>query len=183
MDVALTPLEFARRTRALYPDREALVDGALRLTYEQFFTRCDRWSAALQGSLHGAGAPPVEGAGARWLDYEQLIAAAAAAFERPAIDEGDLLTINYTSGTTSRPKGVMITHRNAYMNVVGTLLHLPMQLTDRYLWTLPMFHANGWTFVWTVTAVGAMHVCLRKVDPVAVFELVRTESISMMCAA
>ena len=84
------------------------------------------------------------------------------ASRRPTIGERDLLTINYTSGTTSRPKGVMITHRNAYMNVVGTLIHLPMTPADRYLWTLPMFHANGWTFVWTVTAVGAVHVCLRK---------------------
>ena len=69
--------------------------------------------------------------------------------------ETDLLTINYTSGTTSKPKGVMITHRNAYINVVGTLIHHAMALADRYLWTLPMFHANGWTFVWTVTAAGA----------------------------
>ena len=59
----------------------------------------------------------------------------------------------------------MITHRNAYMNTVGTLVHHPMTRADRYLWTLPMFHANGWTFVWTVTAVGATHICLRKVDP------------------
>src|SRR5439155_16016676 len=91
--------------------------------------------------------------------------------------------INYTSGTTSRPKGVMITHRNAWMNSIGTLLHAPMTCADRYLWTLPMFHANGWTFVWTVTAVGAAHVCLRKVDPRAVFELIATEHVSMLCAA
>ena len=71
----------------------------------------------------------------------------------------------------------MITHRNAYMNVVGTLLHLPMRLTDRYLWTLPMFHANGWTFTWAVTAVGAAHICLRKIDPVKVFELIRAERV------
>jgi len=77
----------------------------------------------------------------------------------------------------------MITHRNAYMNVVGTLLHIPMPMTDRYLWTLPMFHANGWTFVWAVTAVGCAHLCLRKVDPVKVFELVATESASILCAA
>ena len=101
----------------------------------------------------------------------------------PEIDESDLLTINYTSGTTSRPKGVMITHRNAYMNAVGTLVHVPMTCADRYLWTLPMFHANGWTFVWIVTAVGGAHVCLRKVDPVQAFRLIRDERVTMLCAA
>src|SRR5205814_2601502 len=118
-----------------------------------------------------------------WLDYETLIAGAPKKFERPTILETDLLTINYTSGTTSRPKGVMITHRNAYINIVGTLLHHPMTLTDRYLWTLPMFHANGWTFVWIVTAVGATHVCLPKLSPARVFELVRSERINWLCAA
>jgi len=78
---------------------------------------------------------------------------------------------------------VMITHRNAYMNVVGTLLHIPMRMTDRYLWTLPMFHANGWTYTWIVTAVGGTHVCLRKVEPIKVFELVKTEGVTMLCAA
>ena len=77
----------------------------------------------------------------------------------------------------------MITHRNAYINVVGTLIHHPMSLADRYLWTLPMFHANGWTFVWTVTAAGATHVCLRKVDPVGIFEKIKQECITMLCAA
>jgi fatty-acyl-CoA synthase len=77
----------------------------------------------------------------------------------------------------------MITHRNAYMNVVGTLIHLPMTPADRYLWTLPMFHANGWTFVWIVTAVGAAHICLRRVDPALAFELIARESITMLCAA
>jgi len=67
--------------------------------------------------------------------------------------------------------------------VVGTLIHLPMTPADRYLWTLPMFHANGWTFVWTVTAVGAAHVCLRKVEAGAVFERVEAESVSLLCAA
>jgi fatty-acyl-CoA synthase len=256
MEVPLSPLEFARRTRALYPEREAVVDGELRLTYAQFLERADRWSAALQklGVRQGdrvayiapnthaqlesfyavpqigavlvpinyrlspdefeyiinhSGASVVcahedylesveglrprlpnvrhfvalEGKAEGWEDYERLVAAAPASFERPSIEETDLLTINYTSGTTSRPKGVMITHRNAYMNVVGTLLHAPMQLADRYLWTLPMFHANGWTFVWTVTAIGARHVCLRKVDPVKVFELIEQQSVSIFCAA
>jgi fatty-acyl-CoA synthase len=77
----------------------------------------------------------------------------------------------------------MITHRNAYMNAVGTLVHLPMTVADRYLWTLPMFHANGWTFTWIVTAVGGVHVCLRKVEPARVFELLEAERITMLCAA
>ena len=256
METPLTPLEFQRRARALYPDRECVIDGATRLTYEQFFARCDRWSAALQRlgvrkgdrvayislntSSHleayyavpqiGAVLVPVnfrlqpqeieyivkhcgakvvcahadfletveairaacpdvehhvalEGAHDGWLDYEQLVAAETAAPDCPDVDESDLLTINYTSGTTSRPKGVMITHRNAYMNAVGTLVHVPMTCADRYLWTLPMFHANGWTFVWIVTAVGGTHVCLRKVDPVQAFGLMRDERVTMLCAA
>src|SRR5262249_23251276 len=111
------------------------------------------------------------------------LAASPPELERPEIGERDLLTINYTSGTTSRPKGVMITHRNAYMNAVGTLVHHPMTCADRYLWTLPMFHANGWTFVWIVAAVGGPHVCLRRVDPASVFAHVERERVSMLCAA
>ncbi len=258
MDLPLTPLEFARRTRKLYPEREAVVDGDLRLTYAQFFERCDRWSMALRSlgvrpadrvayiapnthaMLESFYAVPQLGAvlvplnyrliaadfvylinhsGARvvcahsdyldcideiraelpnvtsfvalegtkpgWLDYETLLrdAPADSPMELPLINESDLLTINYTSGTTSKPKGVMITHRNAYLNVIGTLIHHPMTMADRYLWTLPMFHANGWTFVWTVTAAGGTHVCLRKVDPVAVFNQIEQESVTMLCAA
>ena len=256
METPLTPLEFARRTRRLHGSREAVADGDLRLSYEEFFDRCDRWSSALQGlgigrddrvatiapNTHaqlesfyavpqiGAVLVPVnyrltpddfvyivnhsgatvvcaardyldavdsvrdqmpevthfvsfEGARDGWLDYEAAIAAASPDYERPAIDERDLLTINYTSGTTARPKGVMITHRNAAMNSIGTLLHLPIGVGERYLWTLPMFHANGWTFTWTVTAAGATHVCLPKVDPAAVFRLIREEKIRWLCAA
>jgi fatty-acyl-CoA synthase len=260
METPLTPLEFARRARRLYGAREAVVDGSLRLTYEQFFDRADRWSEALQRLGVGPGdrvayiAPnthrqlesfyavpqigavlvpinfrltpadfayiinhsgarvvcvhadhlaaveaisaaipevrhfvALEGGGhageVRWLDYELLLSEARGSFARPEIGERDLLTINYTSGTTSRPKGVMITHRNAYMNVVGTLIHLPMTPADRYLWTLPMFHANGWTFTWTVTATGGLHVCVPKIDPKLVFDLIARERITMLCAA
>jgi fatty-acyl-CoA synthase len=77
----------------------------------------------------------------------------------------------------------MITHRNAYLNVVGTLIHIHMTPADRYLWTLPMFHANGWTFVWIVTAVGGTHVCLRRVVPEQIFQTVAAEAITMFCAA
>jgi fatty-acyl-CoA synthase len=125
----------------------------------------------------------LEGSGEGWLDYEQAIRAGTGEFKPHDIAEHDLLTINYTSGTTARPKGVMITHRNAYMNVVGSLIHVPLTPSDRYLWTLPMFHANGWTFVWTITAVGAAHICLRKVQPEITYQLMKEEAVTVLCAA
>ena len=256
MQTPLTPLEFARRAKSLYGDREAVVDGDQRWTYAEFFDRCDRWSSALLGlgvapgdriayiasNTHaqleafysvpqiGAVVVPLnyrllpsdwvymvnhsgsrvlcvhedyldlvdsvrhempavehfvalEGGGKDWLDYERVVAESAPEFARPEIVEGDLLAINYTSGTTSKPKGVMITHRNAWVNAVGTLVHHSMTCADRYLWTLPMFHANGWTFVWIVTAAGGTHVCSRKVDAPTVFGLLASERITMLCAA
>ena len=132
-----------------------------------------RHYVALDGSVPGDG----------WLSYEEALAAAGPGFDRPEIGERDLLSINYTSGTTARPKGVMITHRNAAMNTIGTLLHLPMGVGSRYLWTLPMFHANGWTYTWTVTAAAGTHVCLRKVDPATIFGLIRDERVTALCAA
>jgi fatty-acyl-CoA synthase len=125
----------------------------------------------------------LDGAAPGWLDYETLLADAPASFARPSIGENDLLTINYTSGTTSRPKGVMITHRNAWMNCVGMLTHTPMTPADTYLWTLPMFHANGWTFTWTVTAAGARHICLPKFDGPTVFRVAKAEQVTRLCAA
>src|SRR4030088_1767636 len=194
METPLTPLEFMRRTRRLHPQREAVVDGNLRLTYEEFFVHCDRWSTSLQGldvqqgdrvayiapnllqqlpSFYavpqiGAVLVPVNyrltaddfayiidhsgatvvcatddyldsvdgirdaigsvkhfialtGSRAGWLDYEATLSAESPDVRRPEIGESDLLTINYTSGTTARPKGVMITHSNAYLNTIGSL--------------------------------------------------------------
>lgn len=258
MELPFSPLEFARRTRRLYPDREAVVDGDVRLTYRQFFDRCDRWSSGLaalgvrhgdrvayiapntHAHLEGYYAVPqlgavivpinfrltpddfvylinhsgsrvvcahadhldqldsvrhqlagvthfvaLEGGAGRpgWLDYETQLAAATEPFVRPDIRESDLISINYTSGTTSRQKGVMITHRNAWTNAVGTLVHHHMTCEERYVWTLPMFHANGWTFVWIVTAVGGTHICVRKVEPARVFETIVRERGTMLCAA
>ncbi len=256
MEIALTPMEFARRARRLYAEREAVVDGDLRFTYAQFLERCDRWSSALQdlGVGHGdrvayiapnthshleayyavpqigavlvpinyrllpddfdyiinhCGAKIVcahpdyfdaidgirdrlegvecfvalEGGKAGWIDYEATLAAHSPEFDPVDIAETDLLTINYTSGTTARPKGVMITHRNATINVLGTLAHHHLTPADRYLWTLPMFHANGWTFTWINTARGMAHVCLRKVEPELIYKLIRQENITMFCAA
>ena len=125
----------------------------------------------------------LEGERSGWLSYESLLANAAGSTGANEVEETDLLAINYTSGTTSRPKGVMITHRNAWMNSVGMLAHWPMTPADRYLWTLPMFHANGWTFTWTVSAAAATHVCLRKVDAGSIYDLVNGERITHLCAA
>ena len=256
MEIPLTPMEFARRARRLYAEREAVVDGDLRLTYAQFLDRCDRWSSALkalgirQGDrvayiapnthahleayyavpqigavlvpinyrllpddfeyiINHCGAKVVcahadyiegidgirdrlsgvehfvalEGSGNGWIDYESTLASQSPDFGTVDIAETDLLTINYTSGTTARPKGVMITHRNAYLNIMGTLAHHHLTPADRYLWTLPMFHANGWTFTWINTARGMAHVCLRRVEPLLIYQLVKDERITMLCAA
>jgi len=258
METPLTPLEFARRARKLYGDREAVVDGDMRLTYEEFFSGCDRWSSALQAMGVGQGdrvayiAPntreqlesfyavpqigavlvpinyrltaedfvyitshsgakvlcvhpdyveAVEGvrdqlrgveqfvvlgdAGGRkgWREHDAEVARAEPSFKRVDVKEDDLLSLNYTSGTTAKPKGVMITHRNAWMNVMDTLVHFHLTVDDRYLWTLPMFHANGWTFVWIITAVGGKHICLPKVEPARVFDLIREENVGWLCAA
>lgn len=121
--------------------------------------------------------------GDEWLDYESLIADSTADYTPATISESDLLTINYTSGTTARPKGVMITHRNAYLNIMNSLVHQHLTPADRYLWTLPMFHANGWTFTWLNTARGMAHVCLPKVDPELVCKALADENITMLCAA
>ncbi len=168
----LTPSDFSYLIQHS-GSRVVCVDG-------EYLDSVDSIRPALAGVAHFVA---LDGCRSGWLEYEQLIAAATPYYEHPTINENDLLTINYTSGTTSRPKGVMITHRNAYMNVVGTLIHFHMTSADHYLWTLPMFHANGWTFVWTITAVGGRHVCLRRVDACLTFQLINQEAISVLCAA
>lgn len=256
METPLSPLDFARRARRLYPDREAVVDGSVRLTYRQFFERCDRWSSALQSlgvkqgdrvavispNTHshleqyyavpqiGAVTVPInfrltaddfayilKHSGARvvcahpdyfdavdsirarvplvehfvalegkrdgWLDYESTLAAASPDYEPASINETEMISLNYTSGTTANPKGVMVTHRNTALNIMGHLMHTRITSADRYLWVLPMFHANGWCFTWTITAVGGKHVCLRKADPKLIFETIAREEITMLCSA
>jgi len=256
MEIPLTPLEFLRRARKLHSAREAVVDGALRLTYAEFGSRCDKWSSALQrlgierGDRVGIIAPnthqhleqyyavpqigaavvplnyrltandfvylvnhsgckvlcvhedylatidevreqmpsvrhfvALEGSRTNWLEYETLLNESTEQFTAVPIAESDVIAINYTSGTTARQKGVMATHRTVWTNAIGTLVHWPMTASDRYLWTVPMFHANGWTFTWIVTGIGGTHVCLRKVETSAVYDIINREHITTLCAA
>jgi len=99
------------------------------------------------------------------------------------IDESAAISVNYTSGTSGRPKGVVYTHRGAYLNSLGTAISFGLARDSVYLWTLPMFHCNGWCFPWAVTAVGARHVCLMKVEPARVLTLIADEKVTHFCAA
>jgi fatty-acyl-CoA synthase len=118
-----------------------------------------------------------------WINYEATLAQTSPDFDRPEPVESDVISINYTSGTTARPKGVMLTHRNVWTNSVGALVHVHMTCEDRYLWTLPMFHVNGWSFVWTVTAVGGTHICIPKADARSVFDAAIQHGANFLCAA
>jgi fatty-acyl-CoA synthase len=247
----LTPLSFLDRNARIFPDRLAVVDGEMRLTYREFHARASALAAGLDelgvragdrvAFLALNGEPlltahfgvPMSGAvlvaiNARLAPDEILHilkhAGVCAFFVDPAlfphpdrlksecpdlravinleesydeflkpgtgrlpgqntIDEKGLIALNYTSGTTGDPKGVMYTHRGAYLNALGTVAEIGLTNATRYLWTLPMFHCNGWCYTWSVTAAGGVHVCIRKPVPGYVFRLVEAEAITHLCAA
>ncbi|MPZ93794.1 MAG: AMP-binding protein [Propionibacteriales bacterium] len=246
----LTPTAYLRRSALVTPDRVAVIDGDLRLTYAQLHDRAMRLTGLLAGfgvgpgdrvaalcansavmlELHhgvpdaGAVLVPlnvrlsagelvqiIQHAGARVLvathefaaqaaqvadatglrcvvaggpgdEYERLLAESTPQ-PHSCTDERALLAINYTSGTTGDPKGVMYHHRGAALQALAMAFHTRMNAHTRYLWTLPMFHCNGWCFTWATVAAGATSVCLRKVDPALIWQLLRTEGISHFSAA
>ncbi|MBW2698252.1 MAG: long-chain-fatty-acid--CoA ligase [Deltaproteobacteria bacterium] len=261
MEVPLLVDDFLRRAVQVYPDKTAVVDGDLRLSYREFGARVNRLSNALLGLgleqgdrvcmlspnshfflesfyatsqvglvlvplnyrlaaedhayiLNHAGVRAVlvdweytevldsirdrlptaehfivarddtRAAPSGWRDWNELVAAAdAAAPPAPEISENDLVSINYTSGTTARPKGVMLTHRNCYLNAYSLIAHLRIDHDDVELWTLPMFHCNGWGGVYALTGMGGTHVILRTVDGGRILELIAREGVTFACMA
>ena len=262
----LSPLDFIERTAQVYPERVAIVHGALRQTWAQTYTRCRQLASALQQRGIGkndtvaailpntppmveahfgvpmAGAvlntlntrldpeaiafmldhgeakalivdPEFSGLVAKALalrtattplliievqdalyehpsdslggtDYEEFVAQGHAdfAWQMPA-DEWDAISLNYTSGTTGNPKGVVYHHRGATLNAISNVLEWDMPKHAVYLWTLPMFHCNGWCFPWTIAMRAGVNVCLRRVDPQAIFNAIRDHGVTHYCGA
>jgi fatty-acyl-CoA synthase len=262
----LSPLSFIERTAEVYPDRLAIVHGALRQTWGQTYARCRRLASSLRAAGIGKNdtvavmlpntppmveahfGVPMAGAVLNTLNtrldpetiafmldhgearavivdpefapamakalalrqstepllvidvedavygaaeqrigtqtYEEFLAAGDAQFawELPA-DEWDAIALNYTSGTTGNPKGVVYHHRGAAINAISNVLEWDMPKHAVYLWTLPMFHCNGWCFPWTVAARAGVNVCLRRVEAQAIFDAIRDHGVTHYCGA
>lgn len=246
----LTPTSYLRRAARVFADRDAIVDGDRRYSYEEWYERSLRLAGALAAlgispgdrvaalcvnshvmlELHH-GVPLAGGvmvplntrlseaelaycvthsgasvlvatheleqiaravsdrtgvrlivAGGEREEYEDLLASASP-LSRSCPDERSLLSINYTSGTTGNPKGVMLHHRGAYLQAMAMAYHAGLTPSSRYLWTLPMFHCHGWCFVWAVGAAGGSHLCLRAIVTAEIWRLLREESVTHYSAA
>lgn len=118
------------------------------------------------------------------IEYEDFLKQGDGAYEwRWPADEWEAISLCYTSGTTGNPKGVVLHHRGAYLSAIGNALTWDLGDAPVYLWTLPMFHCNGWCFTWTVTAQGGTHVCLRKVEAAAIFDAIANHGVNRFCGA
>jgi len=124
------------------------------------------------------------GASLGGTEYEAFLAEGKpfAAWARPR-DEWEPIALNYTSGTTGDPKGVVYHHRGAFLNAIGNAITFGLDRGSVYLWTLPMFHCNGWTYTWAVTAMAGTHVCLRRVEPAAIFAAIAEHRVTHLCGA
>ncbi len=118
------------------------------------------------------------------IDYESLLAEGQPTVDRDQPEsEWQAISLLYTSGTTGNPKGCVYHHRGAYLNALGNLITMNLRPQSVYLWTLPMFHCDGWTFTWAVTAAGGTHVCLRKLEPASVYRLIKDHGVTHLCGA
>ncbi|MGQ0663565.1 MAG: acyl-CoA synthetase [Pseudomonadota bacterium] len=160
--------------RLLIADREfsATIEAALGLMKKRLAVIDIDDRAAAGGKLLGD------------KDYEAFLDEGDPDFAwQPPVDEWQAISLNYTSGTTGNPKGVVFHHRGAFLNALGNALAFALTLETVYLWTLPMFHCNGWTYTWAVTAVGGTHVCLRGVDPAPIFAAIAEHRVTHLCGA
>jgi fatty-acyl-CoA synthase len=130
--------------------------------------------------------PLAGGAGCKLgeMEYEAFLLTGDPDYEAPPLaDEWSAISLGYTSGTTGNPKGVVCHHRGAHLNALGNILAVGLERQSVYLWTLPMFHCNGWTFTWAVTAVAGTHVCLRRLEPAAIYATIKREGVTHLCGA
>ena len=162
-------------TKLLLVDSEfsALAQDALALVQHQIQV-IDVHDAEYDGAVKDIG----------FIEYETWIAQGDPSFEwHLPNDEWDAISLNYTSGTTGNPKGVVYHHRGAYINAASNIIASGMIPRAKYLWTLPLFHCNGWCFAWTMAANGGTNICLRKVDPELVFKLIAEHKVDYFCGA
>jgi fatty-acyl-CoA synthase len=266
--VPQTPLTFIERTATVYPDKTAVIHGAVKRSWSETYSRCRRLASALSNAGVGRfdtvavmlpNTPPMvechfgvpmlgavlcslntrldssaisfmlehgeakvvivdrefssvmaaalkalkdkgaklplvldaddseyKGPGDRGgsVEYESFISGGDPEFAwRMPPDEWDSICLNYTSGTTGNPKGVVYSHRGAYVNAISNILEWDMPKHPIYLWTLPMFHCNGWCFPWTIAARAGVNVCLRKVEAASIFDAMRTHKVTHYCGA
>jgi len=148
------------------------------------FLFIDREFEQLAGNAQVERVVRIDDTGAPGDPYEAFLAEGSAdSVTGELSDENEPISINYTSGTTGQPKGAVYHYRGAYLNALGEVIETRLTAESVYLWTLPMFHCNGWCFTWAVTAVGGRHVCLRKMDPGRVWDLIDTEGVTHYCGA